>query len=69
MKTWRTITLALPVLLSACATNTETVLKNERGETRYCYLTNDRTLSSIGAVNEYSRCVNEAGTAGFRKVN
>ena len=55
-------------VLTACATHTESVLKNEKGETKYCYLTNDHTLTSMGAVSEYTRCMNEAGAAGFRKV-
>ncbi len=55
-------------ILSACATNTESVFKNDKGETRYCYLTNDHTLQSLGAVTEYTRCMSEAGAAGYRKV-
>ena len=58
---------SLIFFISACA-NTETVMRNEKGETRYCYLRDDSTIKSIGAVTEYSKCVNDAGTAGFRKV-
>jgi hypothetical protein len=56
------------LVLTACATNTETVLINERGDKRYCYLMNDHTLNSMGAVSEYNRCLNDAGASGFRKV-
>jgi hypothetical protein len=64
------IGVALTATLVACATtNVETVLKNERGETKYCYLPSDRGPAGVVAVGEYTRCVNEAGTAGFRKIN
>jgi len=57
-------------LIIGCApTVTETALKNDKGETRYCYLTNDYTSSSMGAFSQYTRCLNEAGTAGFRKID
>lgn len=55
-------------MLTACATKTEAVLKNAAGDARYCYLVNDHTLTSIGAVAEYNRCLNEAGSAGYRQV-
>jgi hypothetical protein len=53
---------------ASCATKTETVLKNPNGDVRYCYLVNDHTLTSAGAVTEYNRCLNEAGAAGYRQV-
>lgn len=56
------------LVLTACATHTESILKNEKGDTKYCYLTNDHTLTSMGAVSEYTRCMNDAGAAGYRKV-
>ena len=61
------VTFALFVL-TACATHTESVLQNEKGDTKYCYLTNDHTLVSVGAVSEYTRCMNEAGAAGYKKI-
>lgn len=61
--------LMISVFLAACTTHTETLLKNEKGEVRYCYLTNDHTLVSVGAVSEYNRCMNEAGALGYKKVN
>ena len=59
--------VTLVFFIVACA-NTETVMRNDKGETRYCYLRDDGTTNSIGAVTEYSKCVNDAGTAGFRKM-
>lgn len=56
------------IFLVGCVTNTEAILKNERGETRYCYLSNDHTLVSVGAVSEYTRCLNDAGALGFKKI-
>ena len=61
--------IAMSLFLYGCATNTESVFKNEQGISRYCYLTNDHTIVSMGAVSEYTRCMNDAGAAGFRKVN
>jgi hypothetical protein len=43
------------------------VLVNDRGEKRYCYEDHNTSLSSIGAVAEFNKCLNEAGTAGFRR--
>lgn len=60
--------LYIVLVLSACTTHTESILKNEKGDIRYCYLTNDHTLTSMGAVAEYTRCMNDAGSAGYRKV-
>ena len=62
------ILLLAGITLSGCTTHTETILKNDKGNTRYCYLTNDHTLISMGAMNEYNRCLNEAGTLGYRKI-
>jgi hypothetical protein len=69
----KTITSVLVILfgtivLFGCSTVTETALKNDKGEIRYCYLHNDHTLVSVGAVQEYNRCLNDAGTLGFRQV-
>ena len=60
--------VSVSILLVGCVTNTESILKNDKGETRYCYLSNDHTLVSVGAVSEYTRCLNEAGSLGFKKV-
>ena len=71
MKKTFVLPLYLLVILSisACVTNTESTFVNDRGEKRYCYLTNDHTLVSVGAVSEYTRCMNEAGALGFKKLN
>ena len=54
--------------LAACATNVETVLKNEAGQVRYCYLSHDSTLARVSATAEYNKCLNDAGTSGYKKV-
>lgn len=61
--------IAVILLTVGCTTHTETMLRNDKGETRYCYLTNDHTLISMGAMSEYNKCLNDAGTAGFRKTH
>ena len=55
-------------LLTGCATNVETTLKNDAGQIRYCYLSHDSTLARVTATAEYNKCLNEAGTAGYKKV-
>jgi hypothetical protein len=63
------IAIVLFGLLAGCSTTyTETTLKNIKGEVRYCYLSNDHTLNSMGAMSEYNKCLNDAGTAGFKRV-
>jgi hypothetical protein len=39
----------------ACATNVETVLRNDAGQVRYCYLSHDSTLARISAMSEYNK--------------
>jgi hypothetical protein len=61
--------LLTSILVVGCAsTMTETMLRNDKGETRYCYLSTDQTLAKIAAVGEYNKCLNDAGQAGFRQV-
>lgn len=60
--------LAASSILAACATNIETVLRNDAGQTRYCYLSHDSTLARVTATAEYNKCLNEAGSAGYKKV-
>ena len=60
--------VVLSLTLIGCTTVTETVLKNEKGQIRYCYLHNDHTLISMGAMSEYNKCLNDAGTSGYKKV-
>lgn len=54
-------------LLSACA-NQETILRNSAGESRYCYLVHNSGFEKIAATDQYTKCMNDAGTAGFRRV-
>ena len=60
--------IAAVLSLVACATNIETVLRNDAGQVRYCYLSHDSTLARVSAMGEYNKCLNEAGTAGYKKV-
>jgi len=59
---------AVVLVLTACATNIETTLRNDAGQTRYCYLSHDSTLARVTATAEYNKCLNEAGTQGYKKV-
>lgn len=59
----------LACIAAAGCANQETLLRNAAGETRYCYLVHDSTLARITATQEYTRCLNEAGAAGFRRVD
>lgn len=61
------ISLLVLVGLAGCA-NQETILRNTAGETRYCYLVHDSTLAKVTAVDQYTKCLNDAGAAGFRRV-
>jgi hypothetical protein len=61
------LAIALCALLVGCA-NQETMLRNAAGETRYCYLVHDSTLAKIPAVGEYNKCLNNAGTDGFKRI-
>lgn len=56
------------IVVSGCA-NKETILRNAAGETRYCYLVHDSTLAKIAATDQYTKCLNDAGTAGFKRVD
>jgi hypothetical protein len=64
----KTIAFAF-LALCGCATNEQTILKNSAGETRYCYLVHDSTLAKITAVGEYNKCLNDAGSAGFKRID
>lgn len=62
------IAAALAGLLAGCVHN-EAVLVNDRGEKRFCYEDHNTSLTSLGAVAEFNKCLNDAGTAGFRRTN
>lgn len=63
------IACAMAALALAGCANNETILRNDAGQVRYCYEKHNGSLASIGAVQEYNRCLNDAGTAGFRRVD
>lgn len=65
----KNLLILLTMLAIAGCANQETVLRNAAGEERYCYLVHDSTLAKIPAVGEYNKCLNEAGAAGFRRVD
>lgn len=54
------------LVLTGCVHN-EAVLINDKGEKRYCYEDHNASLTSIGAVAEFNKCLNDAGTAGYRR--
>lgn len=60
--------LAAVALVAGCA-NKETIMRNDAGQVRYCYVQHNGTLAAVGAEQEYHKCLNEAGTAGFRRVD
>lgn len=57
----------LAALVVGCAISEEAVLKNDKGETRYCYKGGGGHPSV--AAQQFNECLNAAGTAGFRRVN
>jgi|GEM_PF-6681107 len=66
----RTYILVGLIALTGCGTtHTQSTLKNDKGELRYCYLANDHTLVSMGAMSEYNKCLNDAGAAGFKRID
>ncbi len=70
MKFLSATTVALSIVaVTGCVTNETTTLRNASGDTRYCYLHTDNTLAKITAMGEYNKCLNDAGTAGYKKVD
>lgn len=63
---WIVVWLGFALTLAGCA-NKEVTLINDKGEHRYCYEVHDRSLSSVGAAEQFNHCLNAAGTAGFRR--
>jgi hypothetical protein len=55
-------------MLAGCA-NTETMLRNDAGEIRYCYNVHQGGIERAAATDQYNRCLNDAGALGFRRVN
>lgn len=52
--------------LTACA-NREVLLINDKGERRYCYEVHDSGIERFTAGEQFNKCLNEAGTAGFQR--
>lgn len=65
MKTACTVAIAA-ALLSGCA-NKEVAMVNDRGEKRYCYEVHQGSTDRVPAADQFNRCLNDAGSAGFRK--
>lgn len=62
------LVLIAAAALAGCA-NTETLMRNASGDTRYCYLVHNSGFERITATDQYTRCLNEAGAAGFQRVD
>jgi hypothetical protein len=60
------LVVLLAPMVTSCV-HDEAVLVNDRGEKRYCYADHNTSITSVGAVAEYNKCLNEAGVAGFRR--
>lgn len=52
--------------VAGCASQSATLV-NDKGEKRYCYKSASGTISNIGATREFNKCLNDAGSAGFKK--
>jgi hypothetical protein len=62
----KTILLAALLAVTAgCAAQSATLI-NDKGERRYCYKSATGAMSNIGAQREFNKCLNEAGSAGFK---
>lgn len=57
---------AVALCLAGCA-NKEVALVNDKGEKRYCYEVHQGSLDRIPAADQFNKCLNDAGTAGFRR--
>jgi hypothetical protein len=62
------LSLIALIVITGCA-NQETIMRNAAGETRYCYLVHDSTIAKIAAYDQYTKCLNDAGAAGFKRVD
>jgi len=60
------LTALLAVIVAGCA-NEEVKLTNDKGEHRYCYRVYQGAISRITATAKFNECLNEAGTAGFKR--
>lgn len=64
----RLAVILLSTLLSGCSSQSATLV-NDQGEKRYCYKPASGVFSNIGATQEFTRCINTAGSAGFRLLD
>lgn len=64
------ILLTLLAITGCAATTRETILRNDAGEERYCYLVIDNFgLVGVAGQYTYTKCLNEAGTDGFKRTD
>jgi hypothetical protein len=43
-------------------------MRNAAGESRYCYMVHGGSIDRLTAAEQYNKCLNEAGAAGFRRI-
>ena len=55
--------------LSGCSVNKEVTLRNDAGETKYCYLNTNQSLARLPAEQEFNKCLNDLGAQGYRQVS
>ena len=60
------IAALLATALAGCA-NKEVLLINDKGEHRYCYEVHQGGIERFTAGEQFNKCLNDAGTAGFRR--
>lgn len=61
------LALVAAVGLTGCS-NKEVAMINDRGERRYCYEVHQGSLDRVPAADQFNKCLNDAGTAGFRRA-
>jgi len=64
----KTVTMLLAAVLLAGCANPRAVLRNDKGEERYCEATGYGVIGATMANNRYTDCMNAAGRDGFKKV-
>lgn len=59
---------AMLYLLVLTGCSSQAILINDKGEKRYCYKESTASIGSgAAATREFNRCLNDAGTAGFKR--
>ena len=46
----------------------ETILVNTKGDVKYCYYVNDTYEDSSNINGNYNKCINDAGSLGYKRV-